>query len=80
MKRKSFWKSFLALFVFGLIGIFFFIPSLIPLIEGQLQSMANPPDLPLGLLVLLSLINPLILLAGAVLAGLLTAPKAGLVS
>ncbi|TWT01774.1 CPBP family intramembrane glutamic endopeptidase [Planomicrobium sp. CPCC 101079] len=80
MKRKSFWKSFLALFTFGLIGIIFFIPSLIPLVEEQLQSIPNPPDIPLVLLVLLSLINPLILLTIAVLAGLMTAPKVGLVS
>jgi hypothetical protein len=80
LKRKSFWKSFLALFVFGLIGIIFFIPSLIPLVEEQLQTIPNPPEIPLAVLVLLSLINPLILLTVAVLAGLATAPKVGLVS
>lgn len=80
MRRKSFWKSFLALFIFGLVGIIFLIPSLIPMIEEQLQSLPNPPDIPLALLVLLSLINPLVLLAVAVLVGLLTAPKVGLVS
>jgi membrane protease YdiL (CAAX protease family) len=80
MKNRKFWKSFLALFVFGLIGIIFLIPSLFPLIEEQLKSIPNPPDIPLALLVGLSLINPLILLAVAVLVGLATAPKTGLVS
>lgn len=80
MKNKKFWKSFLALFIFGLIGIILLIPSLFPLVEEQLKSIPNPPDIPLALLVGLSLINPLILLAVAVLVGLVTAPKAGLVS
>ncbi|PSL40207.1 CAAX prenyl protease-like protein [Planomicrobium soli] len=80
MKRKSFGKSFLVLFIFGLIGIISFVPSLILLIDEQLQSIPNPPDIPLALLVLLSLINPLILLAVAILIGLVTAPKIGLVS
>jgi membrane protease YdiL (CAAX protease family) len=80
MKTKKFWKSFLALFLLGLIGIIFFIPSLFPLIEEQLQTLPNPPDIPPAVLVLLSLINPLILLTVAVLVGLVTAPKAGLVS
>lgn len=78
--NRHFLKGFVALFGLGIIGIVFLIPSLFSLIETQLQTLPIVPDIPLMVLVLLSLINPLILLAAAVLIGLLTAPKVGLIS
>ena len=61
-------------------GIGFLVPSLIPILEAQLKTIPNPPDLPFGILVVSSLITPLMLLIIAILVGQLTAPKLKLVS
>ncbi|AZV42734.1 CPBP family glutamic-type intramembrane protease [Peribacillus asahii] len=75
MKNRRFWKTFLAFLCIGLIGIGFLVPAMIPLLEEQLQSLPNVPDLPFKVLVISSLINPLILLIIAIIVGQLTAPK-----
>ncbi|HWL22370.1 MAG TPA: CPBP family glutamic-type intramembrane protease [Ureibacillus sp.] len=75
MKNRTFWKTFLAFLCIGLIGIGFLVPAMIPLLEEQLQSLPNVPDLPFEVLVISSLINPLILLIIAIIVGQLTAPK-----
>ncbi len=70
-----FGKTFLALFGLGFIGVL----SLIPLIISQVEAL--PPELlsqPLPVIVLLSLINPLILLALSVAIGTLLAHRIGL--
>ncbi|MFJ8259252.1 CPBP family intramembrane glutamic endopeptidase [Peribacillus asahii] len=75
MKNRRFWKTFLAFLFIGLVGIGFLVPAMIPLLEEQLQSLPNVPDLPFEVLVISSLINPLILLIIAIIVGQLTAPK-----
>lgn len=83
MKSKKFMKTFKTFSVFlmlGLVGIGFLVPSLIPMLEAQLKTIPNPPDLPFDILVVSSLITPLILLIIAILVGQLTAPKLKLVS
>lgn len=80
MKKKAFWKTFLVFLIAGMTGVVLLIPMIMQVLEEQLQSVPNPPDLPFFLLVLLSLINPMILLVIAILAGQLTAPKVNLVS
>lgn len=70
-----FGKTFLALFGLGLLGVL----SLIPLIMTQLDAL--PPELaamPTPVVVLLSLLNPIILLAITVAVGTLLAHRIGL--
>jgi membrane protease YdiL (CAAX protease family) len=70
-----FGKTFLALFGLGFIGVL----SLIPLIISQVEAL--PPELldqPQAVIVLLSLLNPLILLALGVAIGTLLAHRVGL--
>ena len=80
MKNRKFFKTFFIFLLLGLIGIISYIPSLIPFLKKQLETIPNTPDLPLAVLVPLSLINPFILLIFAVLIGMLTAPKVHLKS
>jgi hypothetical protein len=73
--NTRFVKTFLALFGLGFIGVL----SLIPAIIGQLEAL--PPEmaeLPTPLVVLLSLLNPTLLLVVAVAVGTLLAHRAGL--
>lgn len=80
MNKKQFLKTFIVFFIIGMIGVILLIPTIIPLLEQQLQSIPNPPEIPFAVLVLISLANPAILLILSIIVGLLTAPKAGLVS
>ncbi len=75
MKNWSFWKTFLAFFGIGLIGIAFLVPSIIPALEQQLQSLPNVPDVPFAVIVISSLINPFILLIIMIIVGQVIAPK-----
>jgi len=56
VKNRRFWKTFLAFLFIGLVGIEFLVPAMIPLLEEQLQSLPNVPDLPFEVLVINSLI------------------------
>jgi hypothetical protein len=70
-----FFKTFLALLGLGLLGVI----SLIPMVLGQLDSL--PPELaemPPALLVVISMLNPLILLVISILIGNLLAHRVGL--
>jgi membrane protease YdiL (CAAX protease family) len=70
-----FGKTFLALFGLGLLGVL----TLIPMIMSQLDAL--PPELaalPTPVVALLSLLNPIILLAIAVAVGTLLAHRVGL--
>lgn len=75
-------RRFLALFALGFVGIIFLPLDVIPMLRG-----APPSDLPPGawtppfpVIVVLSLVNPTLLLALGVWAGCKCAPKVGLVS
>ncbi len=70
-----FGKTFLVLFALGVPGVL----ALIPMVIGQLEAL--PPelmDLPMPVVLALSLLNPLILLAISVAVGVLLAHRVGL--
>lgn len=70
-----FWQTFLALLALGMLGVL----SLIPTMIDQLSALGPEfPDLPQPLVVVISLINPALLLAVAVAVGTLTAHRVGL--
>jgi membrane protease YdiL (CAAX protease family) len=75
MKNWRFWKTFFVFLGIGLIGIVCLVPSMIPVLEKQLQSLSNVPDVPFAVIVISSLINPLILLIIAIIVGQAIAPK-----
>lgn len=73
--------SGLVLFAMGLIGIASLAPTVAPIIDQQLANLPpDTPDIPIApeALVVLSLLQPTLLLLIAVVVGLLTAPRVGL--
>jgi membrane protease YdiL (CAAX protease family) len=74
-----FGPRFWALFLLGLVGIATLPFVLIPLLREQ-PLPPGVPRLPLPAVVALSMVNPLLLLAGGVALGVWLAPKVGLVS
>ncbi|KAA9013564.1 CPBP family glutamic-type intramembrane protease [Niallia endozanthoxylica] len=80
MRNRKFVKTFFIFLLIGFIGILSYVPSLIPSLKKQLETVPNAPDLPLSVLVPLSLINPFILVIIAIVIGMLTAPKVELKS
>ena len=78
--KYPFWKPFSALLIVGMIGVLSLLFITMPQIE---QLSAIQPDLagmPVAVLMLLTLIQPSIILIITVAIGCLTAPKVGLVS
>ena len=75
MKKWSFWKPFFVFLGIGLIGIISLVPAMIPALEKQLQILPNVPDIPFAVIVIISLINPFILLIAAIIVGQMIAPK-----
>ena len=73
--RDSFWKKFGSLFGAGLLGVAALAPALAPVVTRQLATNPRIPRLPVPVLTALSLIQPTILLAGAVAAGIALAPR-----
>lgn len=72
-----FGRRFAALFGAGLLGV----ASLVPALPAMLREIPVPPGVelpPMPMLVALSLIQPLLLLAGGVALGLVLAPRLGL--
>ena len=82
------WKAFTLLFGLGAAGVLALLPLLLNILRRQIErrqgSEDAPPDVsekplpPLPILLLLSVVQSLLLLAGAVAAGLALAPRAGL--
>ncbi len=79
LQKFPFWKPFIALFALGMVGVL----SLLLVTLPQLDQIALPPELaalPDSLIVLITLLQPTILLVIAVVLGCLFAPRVGLVS
>ncbi|MEX2582046.1 MAG: CPBP family intramembrane glutamic endopeptidase [Gemmatimonadota bacterium] len=77
LRAAGFWRRFGALFCLGMVGVLALVPVALTAGRRQLESM---PDLemPLGIFVLLTLLNPILLLAISVAAGVWLAPRLGL--
>jgi hypothetical protein len=73
-----FWRSFALLFAGGVAGVLAALPVLAPLVAQQVAKAPTPPPLPTPALVGLSLLQPTLLLAGAVAVGAVLAPRLGL--
>lgn len=73
--RGSYGRRFGVLFVLGLVGIVALVPSLASSLEELAEGGGLPP---LPVLVMLSLVQPALLLAAAVAAGTALAPRLGL--
>ena len=73
--RGSFWKKFGSLFGAGLTGVAALAPALAPVVTRQLATNPRIPRLPVPVLTTLSLIQPTVLLAGAIAAGVALAPR-----
>lgn len=74
----SFSRRFGPLVAAGAIGIVSIVPTISRLVTTQIAKTPNSPTLPLPLISPLSLIQPTLLLAGAVGVGVAFAPKLGL--
>ncbi|MDY6939427.1 MAG: CPBP family intramembrane glutamic endopeptidase [Cyanobacteriota bacterium] len=80
-EKPSFWQQFRLLFGLGCLGIMALIPSIIGLRDGLVQNPDIPPEIaqmPLPLLVVLSLLQPVILLAIATTLGIFLSKPLGL--
>ncbi len=78
--KPDFWKSFWILLPAGLIGVLTLPIAILPSLAQVQQIQPELLQLPIPLLVALSMIQPIILLAIAVAIGCLLAPRTGLVS
>lgn len=78
LKQGPFWKKFTPLFAAGAAGVIALVPSISTLVERQMERIPNPPSIPLPVLTALSLVQPTLLLAGAVALGAALAPRLGL--
>lgn len=79
-RNYPFWKPFIALFVIGMVGVFSLTLIAMPQIEELIAIQPELADTPAAILMVLTLLQPTILLIITVAVGCLTAPKAGLVS
>jgi hypothetical protein len=77
VSAHPFWSASAVLFAGGALGVLGLAPAIGPLIERSLAGKPHP-NLPLAALVALSLIQPTVLLAIAVVAGVRLAPRVGL--
>jgi len=75
---NQFWRKFKPLFGIGAIGLVSAIPVIQPIIRVAIAKMPEPPKLSIPALTALSLIQPAVMLAGAVAAGVALAPKLSL--
>lgn len=76
-REKSFGRRFAVLFAAGVLGVL----SLLPTLPAMLRRIPVPPGVelpPMPVLVALSLVQPTVLLAGAVALGVALAPRLGL--
>ncbi|MEJ8547031.1 CPBP family intramembrane glutamic endopeptidase [Brevibacillus borstelensis] len=74
--NPSYGKAYLTLFLAGLVGVI----ALVPTSVRQLQHVPGLPDIPVPVLAILSMLQPLVLLAIAVAVGTWLAPRVGLTS
>lgn len=79
-KKHPFWKPFFALFSLGLVGVLSLLFITLPQLDQIIAVQPQLADLPLPLLVILLLLQPMILLLFANVIGCLIAPRVGLIS
>jgi membrane protease YdiL (CAAX protease family) len=78
--KYPFWKPFFALFLVGMIGVLSLLLIILPQVEELIAIQPELVELPVSLLMVLTLMQPTIILIITVTIGCLTAPKAGLIS
>lgn len=78
LTQGPFWKKFVPLFAAGAAGVIAIIPTISAVVAQQMERIPSPPSIPLPVLTALSLIQPTLLLAGAVAIGAALAPRLGL--
>jgi hypothetical protein len=78
MLNLIFWRKFILLFGAGMVGVVSLGPAIAPMLRQQLARIPNAPDVLLPVLAALSMIQPTLLLAGAVAVGVALAPRLGL--
>lgn len=76
--QGTFWQRFKPLFAAGLVGVVALVPVISPLVEATIAQMPEPPQISVTALTALSLVQPTLLMAGAVAVGAALAPKLGL--
>jgi membrane protease YdiL (CAAX protease family) len=78
LSQGPFWKKFTPLFVAGAAGVVALLPTIASVVQRQMERIPNPPSIPVPVLTALSLIQPTVLMAGAVAIGAALAPQLGL--
>lgn len=78
LNQAPFWKKFTPLFVAGAAGVIALAPTIATAVARQLERIPTPPPIPLPALTAISLLQPTLLLAGAVAIGAALAPRLGL--
>lgn len=78
LSQGPFWKKFTPLFVAGAAGVVALAPTISAAVAQQLKRIPTPPPIPLPALTVLSLLQPTLLVAGAVAIGAALAPRLGL--
>lgn len=78
LSQAPFWKKFTPLFVTGAAGVVALIPTISTLIKSQVERSPTPPPIPLPVMTALSVLQPMLLVAGAVAIGAALAPRLGL--
>jgi len=79
-RNYPFWRPFISLFVIGMVGVLSLTLIAMPQIEELIAIQPELADTPAAILMVLTLLQPTILLLITVAVGCLTAPKVGLVS
>jgi hypothetical protein len=79
-QKHPFWKPFFAIFLVGFVGVLSLLLILVPQLDDIVAAQPELAELSPTVIVLISLLNPLILLIIATAVGCLLAHRVGLVS
>jgi hypothetical protein len=79
-QKYPFWKPFFAIFLVGFVGVLSLLLILVPQLDDIIAAQPELAELSPTVIVLISLLNPLILLIIATAVGCLLAHRVGLVS
>ncbi|MCP3029002.1 CPBP family intramembrane glutamic endopeptidase [Halobacillus sp. A5] len=74
------WRSFIFFLLVGVIAVFSLLPMHIELIPQQLEELSVPLELPIEIIAVLSLINPLLFIIAGLLIGHFLAERTGFYS
>jgi len=78
--KHPFWKPFFALLFIGIIGVLSLLLITLPQVEQWIAIQPELAEMPVPMMMVLTLIQPTIILIVSVAVGCLTAPKVGLIS